>query len=62
MAEMIDDLEPLDPTVQNILDQESLRWLSASYFAKFTFLIPIFENHTAMYKLQHRKYRMYCTH
>ena len=26
MAEMIEDLEPLDPTVQNILDQESLRY------------------------------------
>jgi len=27
MAEMNEDLEPLDPTVQNILDQESLRWI-----------------------------------
>merc|ERR1711981_761499 len=27
MAEMIEDLEPLDPTVQNVLDQESLRWI-----------------------------------
>ena len=48
MAEMIDDLEPLDPTVQNILDQESLRWLSSTYFSKFIFLKPIFENLTAI--------------
>ena len=45
---MIDDLEPLDPTVQNILDQESLRWLSSTYFSKFIFLKPIFENLTAI--------------
>ena len=27
MAQAVDDLEPLDPTVQNVLDQESLRWI-----------------------------------
>ena len=26
-AKELDDLEPLDPTIQNILDQESLRWI-----------------------------------
>merc|ERR1711868_216445 len=26
-AKELDDLEPLDPTIQNILEQESLRWI-----------------------------------
>ena len=25
--EVVDDFEPLDPTVQNLLDQKSLRWI-----------------------------------
>ena len=27
MAEAFDDLEPLDPNIQNVIDQESLRWI-----------------------------------